>query len=349
MPVVDAITASSYTPAAPPMAGEIAKSAGDPGKQLQAPTIDPSDEDSQVDQVEGVLQPGENSQKKVKVIIISSDSKLGPSEQEAGPQPENRGCKRRGRPSIFSCCYFRFEYDRQRSFLPRAAKKSAPNPERRVPPVSPPESSQDSESSEDEVIGTDNPQEGEEPSAIVHPTEIKRSPTPPLSFIEAAPTPRSPSEDEIVPVVRSPRSPTVAQPGGVAQAYSSSSTEEEQLLPLREVFPSGIQAAPAHVAAAQLFQDVDQVRPVTEPPALTLETVNVCEVGDADPGKTASLTDQEVQVLHRFCEEVIPTSDAGLASSGRDLARQLKDLIKKHVDKSVRERLHRKSVDPDAP
>lgn len=101
--------------------------------------------------------------------------------------------------------------------------------------------------------------------------------------------------------------------------------------------PSGVPADRAQKVAIYPSQDVVQVTSVTGPPAPAIDIVDVCEVGYAESKKTASFTDQEVQVLHRFYLKILPSSDAGLAPSGRDLARQLKELIKKHVGGSVRE------------
>lgn len=78
-------------------------------------------------------------------------------------------------------------------------------------------------------------------------------------------------------------------------------------------------------------------------------TVDVTGIQDVTPKVAPSFTAQEMQVVHRFCEEFMPVPDTGLAASGTNLARQLKDKIKGHVNELVRCGVEDRTVDPDAP
>lgn len=44
---------------------------------------------------------------------------------------------------------------------------------------------------------------------------------------------------------------------------------------------------------------------------------------------------REMQVVHRFCKQIMPLPNAGFPESGTDLARQSRDMIKEHVDELV--------------
>lgn len=58
---------------------------------------------------------------------------------------------------------------------------------------------------------------------------------------------------------------------------------------------------------------------------------------------------REMQVVHRFCKHIMPLPNAGFPESGTDLARQLRDMIKKPVDGLVHRRLEDRGMNPDMP
>lgn len=170
-----------------------------------------TDKISESDRIEDLPQPRKVAQKKVEAIFIFLDSEIGPGQGQSASRPKTASANVAVTPSIFRVFSFPFDYKRGRAYLPRAAKTSALNPNRRAVLVSPSESSKGSESSGKEKEKTDSPQENV-PSAIVPPTEVPRSPISLLDFVEARPVPRSSSDGEIVLVLGSPNSSTMAQP-----------------------------------------------------------------------------------------------------------------------------------------
>lgn len=82
---------------------------------------------------------------------------------------------------------------------------------------------------------------------------------------------------------------------------------------------------------------------------LAAETMHIWKVDDAEPRKIVSFTDKKVQVLHRFCDEIIVNPHVDLVSSGRNLTLYLIELIKEHVDISMPKELTRSGLDLNAP
>lgn len=78
-------------------------------------------------------------------------------------------------------------------------------------------------------------------------------------------------------------------------------------------------------------------------------TVDTFETLGVIPEVATSFTVEEMQRVHRFCEEFTPLRDTDLAASGTDLARQLRDMIREHFKDSMRRGLEERGVNPDAP
>lgn len=60
-----------------------------------------------------------------------------------------------------------------------------------------------------------------------------------------------------------------------------------------------------------------------------------------------TFTDEKMGALHRFLGRVMPTPEAGFASTAPELIRQLHEMIGDRVDSVVRDRFLRHNFDPD--
>lgn len=328
-------------------------------KQPQPTVVDPSDQDS-TDEDEIVPRSAKVPERGVEVIVISSDSEPGTGNDSPLQEPKRgRGRKRKGGRS------FRvFEKESGRVYLPRAAKKSAPTPKKHTPIRPPSDESEEQEGIEDtSAVPAATEECTRSPLRWVEEVGSPRSPSPP-SGSQAGPAPRmyqfdTNDLDEIVPVI--PRSPTPpdsppadpthqrqgAGQGTSAEEMVASPPENPQVVPMYE--SSSDSPVPDSSSSSSPQVGPGPGQPPASTPAPTEHTVDATDAPDVIPETVTPLTVREIQVVHRFCEQIMPTPDTGFAESGADLVRQLRGMIREHVSGLVRRRLEDRGIDPDLP